>query len=256
MRFLKAKKLFTYCIAVVLLISTSGFAQNYPKPQRGKIVNDFGDVISQQDEARLERKLVALNDTTSIQLSVVTIETTDGMDIAQYNTELAHEWGVGQADTDNGVQILVAVNDRKVNITTGYGAQEYLTDILSKQIIENYMIPRFRDGDYHGGIDAAVDVITGLMSGQFTADDIKKGKGNGNGAFPVFFIIAFLILFLIIRSRGGRGGGGNGLATAFFLSSMGRGGFGGGGGGFGGGGGGFGGFGGGGFGGGGASGGW
>lgn len=254
-------------IGVLLLTHIGVSGQTYPNPKPGRLIHDFANVLPDREEALLESQLRALNDTTSIQISVVTLATTGGDDIALFNTELAHRWGVGQADTDNGVQILVAADDRKVNITTGYGSQEYLTDAMSKRIIEQYMIPEFKKGNYAGGIQNAITAIDDLMHGQFEGRAPRPKSVKRTLPGGLFILIALILMF--IWRRGGRGGGGRGgrrslgqdIATAILLSSMGRsnhggfgGGFGGGSGGFGGGG--FGGFGGGGFGGGGASGSW
>lgn len=250
-------------IAVLLLAHIGASGQTYPDPKPGRLIHDFANVLPDREEAALELQLRALNDTTSIQISVVTLATTGGDDIALFNTELAHRWGVGQADTDNGVQILVAAEDRKVNISTGYGSQEFLTDAMSKRIIEQYMIPEFKKGNYAGGIQNAIVAIDNLMHGQFEGHTSRSKGVKRTLPGGIFILIALILMF--IWSRGGRGGGGRGgrrslghdIATAILLSSMGRsnhGGFGGGSGGFGGGG--FGGFGGGGFGGGGASGSW
>lgn len=268
MQFLKVNRMYrTLWILVLTLTHTWALGQTYPDPKPGRLIHDFANVLPDREEAALELQLRALNDTTSIQISVVTLATTGGDDIALFNTELAHRWGVGQADTDNGVQILVAAEDRKVNISTGYGSQEFLTDAMSKRIIEQYMIPEFKKGNYAGGIQNAIVAIDNLMHGQFEGRT-SRSKGVKRTLPGGIFILIALILMFIWR-RGGRGGGGRGgrrslgndIATAILLSSMGRsnhggfgGGFGSGSGGFGGGG--FGGFGGGGFGGGGASGSW
>lgn len=268
----KVRSRFFSTFLSLLFLSLAVMGQSYPDPLPGRLVHDFAQILPDGREAQLERRLRSLNDTTSIQISIVTLSSTDGDDIAIYNTELAHRWGVGQADTDNGVQILIAAEDRKVNITTGYGAQEYITDALSKRIIENYMLPEFRKGDYSAGLDAAITIMDDILQGKYTAEGLKSAPNRGKKALPGSLFILLAILLMFWWNRGGRGGGGGrrrrrsvgeDIATAILLSSLGRnrhhGGFGSGGfggGGFGGGGGGFGGFGGGGFGGGGASGSW
>jgi uncharacterized protein len=226
------------------------------KPSPGRIVHDFADVIPLNQERELERKLVAYNDSTSTQISVVTISTLDGGEIAMFNTELAEQWGVGQEGKDNGIQILLAIEERKVNIATGYGVEHVVTDAMSRRIIENYMVPNFKRGDYYQGLDAATDVIFKLLIGEYDGSDVRSEEELPTWA--TILIIIMIIAFILMSSRGGRGGGGmrgRDLGTAIWLGSMGRGGSSSGFGGFGGGGG-FGGFGGGSFGGGGASGGW
>ena len=138
----------------------------------------------------------------------------------------------------------------QVNISPGYGMEQYVTDATAKNIIEREMIPEFKEGDYYGGIDKAVDIIMDLCSGKFTQDEYNDGDG-----FPLWMIVLFIIAIVIIFSKfsGGSGQNYSGGGSRTIWIPMG-GGYGGGS--FGGGGGGFGGFGGGGFGGGGASGSW
>lgn len=169
-------------------------------------------------------------------------------------------WGIGQKGEDNGILITLAKDDRKVDINTGYGIEYRITDLMSHRIINQIMIPEFKNDNYYAGLDKGSDAIFSALKGEFK-EDRDFGEKEG-GHVPVFIIIVFIMILLSLfrkGGKGGKGGRGGGLLDILILSSMGRtGGFGGGGG-FGGsgGGGGFGGgFGGGGFGGGGASGGW
>ncbi len=254
---------------LILLLAVSvthpAVGQDFPQPKKGRIVHDFAELLDEREERALERKLVAMNDTTSVQIAVITIGSLGGYDVAEYNIKLSHLWGIGQAKEDNGISILIARDDRRVNISTGYGVEEFVTDALSRRIIDQYMVPEFRNGHYYAGLDAGTDVLIGLVNGQFDASQLEKPKGEQKVPAGVIFVIVLIIVFVfVMASRGGRGGGRGGgrrrsvatdaLLTAFLLSHSGRSSWGGGGGGFGGGG--FGGFGGGGFGGGGASGSW
>jgi uncharacterized protein len=237
-----------------------------PKPKLETSVYDGAHMITDAQKNLLEQKLINYSDSTSTQIVVATVNTINGENIALYATEWAHEWGIGQKDKDNGVFLLVAKNDRKLTIRSGYGVEHKLTDALSKRIIENVITPRFKEGNFFAGLDNGTTAIIQILNGEFEDNSTKSTKGT---KIPIGMIIFFFIILLYILSnrRGGKGNRGNRrgrvsrtLLDAIILSSMGRGGFGGGssgnsGGGFGSGG--FGGgFGGGGFGGGGASGGW
>lgn len=186
---------------------------------------------------------------------MVLVDDLHGMDVAQFATQLGHDWGVGQGAKDNGAVILVKPKNEKgngqVNISAGYGLEPYITDAAASAIIQKEMIPYFKENDYYQGIYNAVTVMMDLCSGKFTADDYTNGDGSGS---IIALIIIIIIIILVIKSSGGTtysGGGSNG--HVIFMPGPGS--FGGGSGGFGGGGG-FGGFGGGHFGGGGASGSW
>jgi len=240
-------------------------------------VYDYVSLLSESQKNSLERKLIKYSDTTSTQIVVAIIPSTEGEYINHLATQWAHKWGIGQEKEDNGIFILLAKNDRKIMIATGYGVEHLLTDAMSRRIIERDIIPYFKRNDYYGGLNRGTDAIFEVMSGEY-----QGTRQSSSGDFPIgifFFLFIMFIIILISISKNRRGGGngdhfGGGRNTtrdileAIILSNSGRGGYrsssGGFGGGFGGssgggsfGGGGFGGgFGGGGFGCGGASGGW
>ena len=254
-------------IFILLLVSVLTFSQStfdpetLLKPQTGKqqLVNDFTNTLTPDQKQALENKLVAFNDSTSTQIAVVIIPTLNGNDIADYNVKLGRAWGVGGKQYSNGVILLIAKEDRKLNIATGYGVEGALPDITAKHIIEDVIVPNFKGDDYYRGIEEGTDAIIQAVKGEYKAPENygKKGKFSGG---RIIFIIIMIIIFLLVS--GGKGGGGSFMSRRGFaawtigsmLSGGGRGGgWSGGGGGSSGG---FGGFGGGSFGGGGASGSW
>ena len=258
------------CMSVLFLFTASfSFAGDdiYPdKPNPPRLVNDYAGILNSGEEARLERKLEDFARTTSTQISIVTITNLGGHDVAEYTTRLFNKWGVGQAGKNNGVLMLVAIEDRKAFIATGTGLQGVLTDAKTSRIFRNELRPAFREAQYAKGLDKAADAIIAVTKGEYTADG-KNDSGGGIPAGVIVFII-FIVLVIIIKSRGGRGGGGGYMssggvgdfATGWIIGSLlnrgGGGGDWGGGSDWGGGGGGFGGFGGGGTDGGGAGGSW
>lgn len=251
---------------LVFFNSFFAYGQNIPaRPSPPRLVNDFANLLMPDQVSALEQKLDTYNDSTSTQIAVVTVETTGDYDIFDYALKIGRDWGVGGKQFNNGVVLLVAKNDHKVYIATGYGMEGPLPDATAKEIIDNDITPAFRAGNFYEGLDKATDDIIAAAAGEYKAPPAKqKSGGNALG----IIIIVLIILFII--SRINRGGGGTTMNrrgsdswVGPFLGGwllgggFGGGGGGGGGGGFGGGGGGgFGGFGGGGFGGGGAGGSW
>lgn len=237
-----------------------------PKPSEQTSVYDEADMLTSTEENSLEQKLITYSDTTSTQIVVITIASLEGEYEGTYAAHWAHEWGIGQSEKDNGLLILVAKKERKIWITTGYGLEAYLTDARTKEIIEQIILPQFKNGNFYAGLDNGTSAIFQVLNGTFKGLPQSNSTSNGGG-IPLRVIIIFIIFVVFLISmnnkrgggKGGRGSGRSVLWDAIILSSLGRGSFGGGssGGGFGGGGGGFGGgFGGGGFGGGGAGGSW
>jgi uncharacterized protein len=115
-----------------------------PKPSPPRLVNDFSEILSSAERERLERKLVAYNDTTSSQVTIVLIKSVGPYDISDYAFQLGDQWGIGQRDLDNGVLILAAMEDRRVFIATGYGMEGAIPDILAKRIVDQLIVPNFR----------------------------------------------------------------------------------------------------------------
>jgi len=261
-------------------LSISLFAQQGlpERPNPPRLVNDLTQgTLSQSQIDRLERKLLNYEDTTSTQVAILIVNSLNGYEIADYAVQTFNNWKIGGAKGDNGVLVTVALEEKRMNITTGYGMEGSIPDAAAFTIIDEQMKPRLRQNDYYGGLDKATDVIFGLASGEFTADQVVQGRrrssdGNDRKGFPFgfLFILFFFILPAIAGRRRRRGIGSRGIPWWAWLmmgSSMSSGrkdnnwdNFRGGGGGFGGGsgfgGGGFGGFGGGMSGGGGASGSW
>jgi uncharacterized protein len=257
-------------------------AQTFPK-LTGRVV-DQANLLSPAQEVELRTKSQDLEARTGRQLVIATVNSLEGRTIEDYGFRLGRTWAIGGKEEDDGVILLVAPNERKVRIETGYGATVFLTDAISSQIIRNVIRPRFKAGDMPGGIIAGADRIIETMQlspaeaarfdRQARAELQEQLRASGGvSVMPVLFMM--IIFFIFIRSMARRAGGRRyrrrrgGISPMVVLwgldalshSRRGGGGWGGGGGfgGFGGGGGGgFGGFSGGGgsFGGGGASGGW
>ncbi len=235
-----------------------------PKPSPMRLVVDNTGTLTTDQRDALERKLVSYDDTTSNQITVVIVPTTGDYDISEYALTLGREWGVGNKDFNNGIVFLIAKNDRKVWIATGYGLEGAIPDITAKTIIEKEVVPNFRGEDYYRGIDNGVEAIIKAAAGEYHAPagyaNRKRGKG-GKGIIPI--VVIFIIIMIILSRRGGGGRGGSfmsrrgyrNLPGPIWFPPIGGGSSGGWGGGSSGGGG-FGGFGGGGFGGGGAGGSW
>lgn len=258
----------------LLTISVQIIAQDFPpRPNPPKLVNDMADMLEPSQEAALEQKLINYEDTTSTQIAIVTLNSIGQYDVSDYAIRLAQQWGIGQKGKDNGVLILVSLDDRKQFIATGYGLEGALPDAYVARIRDEFLRPNLKSGQYFQAFNQTTDAIFQLAAGEFKGAPINKQNKKGPSIAP-FIVMAFVFFFFILpllnrgrKVRQSHFGSGNmgWLATLLLMNSMGRGGrsggsswgdFTGGRGNFGGGGGGFGGFGGGGFGGGGAGGDW
>lgn len=264
-------------LLLVFFTNTFLFAQKYPAPpQPAKLFNDLSStsVISPQEAQALEQQLVQLYSNTSNELAIVMMDYLEGGNPSLYASGLGAHWGVGDANKNNGVVIVVFVKDRKMGIAVGKGLEGAITDLRSGMIIREVLTPAFKNGAYYEGLAQAASLIGEMMTGEY--NDPKQGNEEEfSHILPLFvFVLIFLVILFIFSSKNGGGGDdphngqrgnkhyqqGNDVLTGVLLGSLlggrGRGGFGSSGGFGGGSSGGFGGFGGGGFGGGGASGSW
>ena len=192
---------------------------------------------------RLEPKLAALEAKSGIQLVVATVPSLQGQEIEPYANELFRTWKLGEAEKNNGVLLLVAPNERRVRIEVGYGLEGTLTDALSKVIITNAIAPRFKAGDFSGGVTRGVDDIVTVLTtdaAEWEArPDLRLDRAPGAPEAPGWLLIAGLLAFFTLSavSPGFRRLVGN-VLLAVLLSSGGpprggsRGSWGGGGGGF------------------------
>ncbi len=230
-------------------------------PRPARYFNDYAGVVPTDAAGALNRQLEQFERDTSNQLVVAVYpKMQSDSSVADYTVRVAHAWGVGQKGRNNGAALFVFIQDRQMFIQVGYGLEGVLTDGLCRLIVDREIKPRFRAGDYAGGLQAGVGAIIAATRGEYRGSgrtDDENGFFSGNGLVIVFGFFG-LILISVVRffrrrsavyqSSGGRGGPWSSGPTIWW-----GGGFGGGGGGFGGGGGGFGGGGGGGFSGGGGS---
>lgn len=177
----------------------------YPEPVG--YVNDFANVISPEYEIKIESVIREVKNKTSVEIAVVTIPSTEGEDIQPYSVELYTKWGIGKKGKDNGVLILVAINDRKAWITTGYGLEGILPDGLTGSIYRNYMRPAFREGKYGEGIYGAVLSIASTIAKSYGVKLSPKTpltygiqrKPRSPSIFGIFFPLLFFILIFGIR---------------------------------------------------------
>jgi uncharacterized protein len=253
-------------IALLATVILRGQPQVPERPSPQRLVNDFGGLLNYSEIDQLEKTLVAYNDSTSNQVAIVVIRSLGTYDIEDWALEIGKKWGIGRKAKNNGVLILVSLEPKKINISTGYGLEGALPDILCKRIISDEITPAFKQKQYFTGLDRGVKAIRKATLGEYKMEDSDR-QSSGSAGIIIFIFIAVFILFIIIaiyqknsryahygnprrRFNDDIGGGGG------WIFWGGGGGFGGGGGGSDDSGGGFGGFGGGDFGGGGASGDW
>lgn len=154
----------------------------------GRVI-DRAEILSPAAEATLTDRLRQFEDSTTIQVAVLTVPSLNGENLEEWATEVFRTWGLGQASANNGVLLLIARDDRKIRIEVGYGLEGDLTDAEAGGIIRNEMTPRFRNGDFEGGTLSAADAIIGTISGTY----IPPEASGGDPPWPVQLLIFFLM---------------------------------------------------------------
>jgi len=216
----------TVLIYTLSLLPLGIIAQDkLPVPDKPEAwVNDYAGVFSREQASSLNQKLNAFEYRSSTQIFVVTVTDNGGYPVSDLSQRIAEAWEVGQQGKDNGLLILLDMQERDVHITTGYGMEEFVTDALAKRVVENEMIPAFKQGAYYEGIDAAADVLISLVEGEFTADQYRQQTGSSGGGSSIggliFMIIFFSIFFGGRRRSTGMGGRRSNLPLWMALGMM------------------------------------
>ncbi len=224
-------KLFAVLTLLFLLPGITGAGSNTvipPRPNPPRLVNDFAGILRPEEIKELEHTLDTFARNTSTQIAVVIVPDLGGMDPNMYAFEILDKWGIGQKGKDNGVVVLVkpkmSEHDRgQVAIQVGYGLEGVIPDATAKLIIENEMIPHFKENDYFHGIWSGIDTIMQLARGEFTAEEYKENIENGQliAGLVLFILILIFVIYGMIKGKGGSGGsrtygGSSGVYPIFF----------------------------------------
>lgn len=198
-----------------------------PIPKLEARVTDLTGTLTAAEQAELEQQLSAFEARKGAQIAVLVVPTTAPEDIAQYSIRVVESWKLGRAKPDDGVLVLLAKDDHTTRIEVGYGLEGALTDATSNRIIDETMIPLFKQGQYFAGLSAGVAQIMRVVDGEPLPPPDVSWKGNGNAlghALPALFI-GFFVVSSILRSLFGRVGGAAASAglvgiVAWFFSQL------------------------------------
>ena len=242
LQILRAKEVALLVAALFALLATKSQGAEVIPPKPDRYFNDYADVVSKTAALRFNEELAQFERETSDQVVVAIFpKMQSDSDIADYTQRVAQAWGVGQKERRNGVVLFVFVQDRKMFIQVGYGLEGALPDITAFDITEYKMKPRFRNGDYEGGLATGIDSIFKAIRGEYkgsgntVAERNRRGGGAPSFLFFIIFLIALIAISRIMRRLGGYGYSSRRGGPIFFPGGGGGGGWssgGGGGGGF------------------------
>lgn len=197
-------------VITLLIFHFSVFAEIPDRPNPPRLVNDFANILDPKESNSLEGALEQFARETSTQIVVVTVADLEGNDPGDYSFRLGEKWGVGQEGKDNGIVILVKPKEGnskgQVFIATGYGLEGVLPDaVVNGTVIDNEMIPRFKQNDYYGGLVSGIKVIMDITRGEYTAAQYQQNAASQKGG-GIPFIVIFILFFVIVPVLRGRRG--------------------------------------------------
>jgi uncharacterized protein len=185
--------------AVLFVLAIAALAQ-IAVPTLTARVTDLTNTLTPEQRTALEQRLAAFEARKGAQLAVLLVPTTQPETIEQFGIRVAERWKVGRKGVDDGAILIVALKDRAVRIEVGYGLEGVLPDVVTKRIIEEYIVPRFKQGDFYGGIDAALTRMMSVIEGEPLPpppSGAKPARSVGGGGFEGLLIIGFMLVFVI-----------------------------------------------------------
>jgi uncharacterized protein len=194
--------------AVLLFFAVSALAQ-VAVPKLSARVTDLTDTLTQEQRKTLEDRLAAFEASKGSQLAVLLVPTTQPEPIEQFGIRVGEQWKIGRKGVDDGAILIAAMKDRAVRIEVGYGLEGVLPDAVAKRIVEEYIVPRFKQGDFYGGIDAALTRMMAVIQGEPLPPPrgAKPAQSVGGGGFEGLLMVGFMLVFVvggIIRAMFGR----------------------------------------------------
>lgn len=193
-----------FCLLLLIILSYLTYAQKAVPELWSQRVHDEAKVLSASVVDQLELELKQYEDSTSNQIAILIISSLDGDVLEDYSLRVAEKWQLGSKKNDNGVLLLIAVDDHKMRVEVGQGLEGVLTDAHSNRIIRNEMAPNFRRGDYDAGVKAAVNSMIKAIGGEYSAEDpAEENTLLGKLIFGLFTsLILGVFTYITITAEG------------------------------------------------------
>ena len=201
--------LMTLWVHSILALNTA-LAQIPDAPRPARLCNDLSGTLQPHQIQELEQSLVAFDRETSVQICLVVVADLGGLEVSDYATRLFEKWGIGRGKQDDGLLLLLALEERKIRIEPGYGLESVVTDALSRRIIEQNIVPALRQEGVCAGLKAGSEALMSLVRGDYQDQTARTAPENEDsvGGSTVFWILLAVFFLIILGRGGGRGGGG------------------------------------------------
>ena len=188
-----------FILLFTLMGRSTAIAQDFLPERPVGMVNDFADMLTSSEEQRLESKLQSYRDTTTNAFVIATLESLEGYTRQEIATTLFNNWRMWEGERYNGVLILVSEQDREMQIEIGYGLEGAIPDAMANRIVNNILVPNFKDNNFYRGLDEATSAMIQLAAGEF--EGFPQSEEDID--IPIDLILFFIILIFFLISRGG-----------------------------------------------------
>lgn len=200
-----------YPVKIILILFGVLFLNNFiygqtefKIPEKTKIiypVNDYANILTEEQQNKLNNKLISYSDSTSTEIIVCIVKTLNGDDINYVGAKWGEKWQIGQKYKNNGILLLIASDDHKLAIQNGRGVEDAMTDYTSSTIIHQYMIPYLQQNDYYGAINSGTDQIIKVLQGKFKADNPEDTDDTTSGIIVAVFIFFIILLYILMHKN-------------------------------------------------------
>jgi uncharacterized protein len=210
---MKLTSLLTLALLSSALLAQSDIPEK-PSPERlyNNLSNEMPDFLDASQAKALEDRLVQFAESTSNQIVVVVVDDLALYEPWDFAARLGEKWRVGQEKEDNGIVLLIkptgGKGDREVFIATGRGLEGAIPAYTCAEIVDNELLPNFKNGDYYNGIIAALDVLESLSKGEYNSDQYSSKNKKRNGVATVIIVMIIIVIVIVVIVRNGKGGGG------------------------------------------------
>ncbi len=193
-----------FALSTLFLLFLFCLSSSVNYPTYSGYVTDTAHLIDLETQAQINSQITFIEQNTSVEIAVLTVDDLSGLDIETYAVEVFEKWKIGKRDLDNGILILVSKNDRQVRIEVGYGLEDEIPDLVANDIIENHMVPEFKKGNFGSGISRAVNQIATRVGS--SPPSINPSYSGSDSDSPIAFICCislFLVIFILLILFGG-----------------------------------------------------
>jgi len=187
---------FIFILFSILMLSVTAFGSEAQFPSPTGFVNDYAGILTADQKQALDQITQSLKQTNGAELAIAIVDSVEPLDPKLYAVKIFEKWKIGEKGKDNGVLVLLAMKERRIEIEVGYGLEGVLPDALAGQILDDYAVPNFREGKMGEGVIAAAKAVASVVAKEENAPKLRSEKSEGGGGGEFYFV--FILIGVII----------------------------------------------------------